>query len=311
MVKSAYDLVIIGSGVSGLSAGLFARRYGLETILLERLMTGGQIINADNIENYPGFPDGVSGATLSSLIQDHALKNGLEVHLDEVTSLKRSGNQWELISPESEYLAKAVIIAGGSALNKLGVPGEEQFLGSGVSYCATCDGAFFTGQKLAVVGSGDSAMDEARVLSEFASEALLFIKTHELTGQKILQERIMSNSKVTIITNTRIDNVFGTSQVEGITTTNTLTNEESKVGISGIFIYVGLKPHTDYLKDLLPLDNRGHIPTDLWMRTPVDGIFAIGDIRQNSASQLISGAGDGATAAIAASRYIENRNFTS
>ena len=134
MVKSAYDLVIIGSGVSGLSAGLFARRYGLETILLERLMTGGQIINADNIENYPGFPDGVSGATLSSLIQDHALKNGLEVHLDEVTSLKRSGNQWELISPESEYLAKAVIIAGGSALNKLGVPGEEQFLGSGVSY---------------------------------------------------------------------------------------------------------------------------------------------------------------------------------
>ncbi len=311
MVKSAYDLVIIGSGISGLSAGLFARRYGLETILLERLMTGGQIINADNIENYPGFPDGVSGATLSALIQDHALKNGLEVHLDEVTSLKRSGNQWALISPESEYLAKAVIIAGGSALKKLGVPGEEQFLGSGVSYCATCDGAFFTGQKIAVVGSGDSAMDEALVLSEFASEVLLFIKTHELTGQKILQERIMSNSKVTIITNTRIDNVFGTSQVEGITTTNTLTNEESKVGLSGIFIYVGLKPHTDYLKDLLPLDNRGHIPTDLWMRTPIDGIFAIGDIRQNSASQLISGAGDGATAAIAASRYIENRNFTS
>lgn len=311
MANSAYDLVIIGGGVSGLSAGLFARRSGLKTILLERLMTGGQIINADNIENYPGFPDGVSGATLASLIQDHALKNGLEIRLDEVTSLKRNGNQWTVISPESEYLAKAVIIAGGSALKKLDIPGEERFLGSGVSYCATCDGAFFAGQKIAVVGSGDSAIDEALVLSEFASDILLFIKTHELTGQKILQERVMSNSKVTIITNTRVDNVFGTSQVEGITTTNTLTNVESKVSLSGIFIYIGLKPHTDYLKDLLPLDNRGHIPTDLWMRTPVDGIFAIGDIRQNSASQLISGAGDGATAAIAVSRYIEHGDFTS
>ncbi len=311
MVNSAYDLVIIGGGASGLSAGLFACRSGLKAILLERLMTGGQIINADSIENYPGFPDGVTGATLASLMQDHALKNGLDIHLSEVTSLQRKGHQWVVKASEREYSAKAIIIAGGSSLKKLNIPGEDEFLGSGVSYCATCDGAFFSGQKIAVVGGGDSAIDEALVLSEFASEILLFIKNHELTGQKILQKRLISNSKVTIVTNTRIDNIFGTSLVEGIVTTNTLTNLESKVSLSGIFIYIGLEPHTNYLKDLLPLDNRGHIPTDLWMRTPVDGIFAIGDIRQNSASQLISGAGDGATAAIAAFRYIENGKFPS
>jgi thioredoxin reductase (NADPH) len=307
MQNNAYDMLIVGGGVAGLTAGLYACRAGLKTALLERMMTGGQVINAEKIENFPGFPDGISGAEIGPLLQDQATRYGLEIQLAEVEGLRQEGPLWAVQSYAGEMLSKAVIIAGGSTLRKLGVPGEEELHGMGVSYCATCDGGFFTEQEVAVIGGGDSALDEALVLTEFASKVLVFHRRDSFRGQKVLQERVLSDPKIQVRWNTTVDAILGKGQVEGISVTDVASGETSRVDLSGIFIYVGLEPNTQYLKDLLSLDNAGHIPTDISMRTPLPGLLAAGDIRQHSAAQLVTAAGDGATAAIAAQRYIESK----
>ena len=193
-----------------------------------------------------------------------------------------------------------------STLRKLGVPGEEELFGSGVSYCATCDGGFFMNQTVAVVGGGDSALDEALVLTEYASKVILFHRGDAFSGEQILSERVLANPKIEVRWNTTLSEILGDEQVEGVSIVDETSGETSRIDLSGVFIYIGLDPNTDYLQDLLPLDNAGHIPTDIWMNTDVRGIFAAGDIRQNSAAQLVSAAGDGATAAIAARRYLES-----
>ena len=305
MRESSYDLVIVGGGAAGLTAGLYACRAGLKTTLLERMMPGGQVINADSIENYPGFPDGISGAELGPLLQGQATRYGLEVQLSEVTGLRRQEPYWAVETYEGESLAKAVILAGGSTLKKLGVPGEEELHGAGVSYCATCDGAFFIDQVVGVVGGGDSALDEAMVLTGYASKVIIFHRRDRFSGQKVLQDRILADSKIEVRWNTVVDTVLGKGQVEGVSITDVASGETSRVDLSGVFIFVGLEPNSQYLQSILPLDGAGHVPTDIWMRTPLPGLHAAGDIRQSSAAQLASAAGDGATAAIAAHRYIE------
>ncbi|MCH8061494.1 MAG: FAD-dependent oxidoreductase [Chloroflexi bacterium] len=307
--KAIYDVVIIGGGVAGLTAGMYACRAGLKTVLLERMMTGGQIINAEKIENFPGFPEGISGAEIGPLLQEQATRHGLDIQLAEVESLKLSNSHWVVGSYSGEYEAKAVIIAGGSTLRKLGVPGEEEMHGAGVSYCATCDGAFFMGQVVGVAGGGDSALDEALVLTEFASKVIIFCRDARFGGEKVLQDRVFSNPKIEIRWDTTIDAILGEGGVAGVSITETKSGETSRVDLAGIFIYVGLEPNSQYLDKVLSLDGGGHIPTDLWMETPVPGLFAAGDIRQSSAAQLASSAGDGATAAIAARRYIEGREW--
>ena len=301
-----YDVAIIGGGAAGLTAGMYACRAGLKTVLLERMMTGGQVINAEKIENFPGFPDGISGFELGPLIQDQAMRSGLEIKLSEVTALKQQESQWTLETYEGEVAAKAVIIAGGSTLRRLGVSGEEELHGSGVSYCATCDGGFFRDQVVGVVGGGDSALDEALVLAEFASKVILFCKDGHLSGQKVLQERVLENPKIDVAWNTAVEEIIGQDQVDGVGIKDVTSGETSRVDLSAVFIYVGLEPNTQYLQDLLPMDNAGHIPTDVWMRTDLPGVLAAGDIRQHSAAQLVTAAGDGATAAIATHRYIES-----
>jgi thioredoxin reductase (NADPH) len=309
MDDSIYDVLIAGGGAAGLAAGMYACRAGLKTVLLERLMTGGQVINAEKIENYPGFPDGISGADFGALLQDQAIRNGLEVRLSEVTGLKQMDPYWVAETYDGELRAKAVIVAGGSTLRTLGVSGEEEFHGAGVSYCATCDGAFFMDQVVAVVGAGDSAMDEAVTLTEFASKVIVFNRGDRLTAQKVLQDRVLSNPKIEVRDGTAVTAILGDGGVEGVSTQDVASGETSRVDLSGVFVFVGLDPNTQYLKDLLPLDNAGHIPTDVWMQTDMPGLLAAGDIRQSSASQLVTAAGDGATAAIAAHRYIEGRDW--
>ena len=309
MQEASYDVVIVGGGAAGLTAALYSCRAGLNTVLLERMMTGGQVLNAERIENFPGFPDGISGAEFGPLLQDQAGRYGLEIRLLEVTGLHRQDPYWVVGSYDGDLLAKAVIVAGGSTLKRLGVPGEEELEGAGVSYCATCDGGFFAGQVVGVVGGGDSALDEALVLTEHASQVVVFHRDGRFSGQKVLQDRVLSNPKIEVRWNTIVEKVLGGGQVEGVATKNVNSGETSRVDLAGIFIYVGLEPNSGYLRDLLPLDNAGHVPTDTWMRTPLPGLLAAGDIRQNSAAQLVSAAGDGATAAIAAQRYIEGRDW--
>ncbi|MDA0769172.1 MAG: FAD-dependent oxidoreductase [Chloroflexi bacterium] len=304
MQENTYDVIIVGGGVAGLTAGLYTSRAGLKTLLLERMMPGGQVINADIIENFPGFPDGISGAEIGPLIQDQAGRYGMAIQMGEVDGIVRTDGGWKASAYGSEYTARAIIMAGGSTLRKLGVPGEEELHGAGVSYCATCDGGFFMNEVVGVVGGGDSALDEALVLTEFASEVILFVRGDAFSGQKIYQDRVLAHDKIEVRWNTTVDSIMGEGQVEGVGVTDIASGETSRVDLSGVFIYVGLEPNSDYLSDLLPLDGGGHIPTDIWMRTSVEGIFAAGDIRQNSAAQLITSAGDGATAAIAAQRYL-------
>ncbi len=309
MNEKTYDVVIVGGGVAGLTAGLFAARYGLKTALLERLMAGGLICNAELIENFPGFPNGVPGAELGPLIQEQAMKFGMAMEMAEVSAIKPREHHWEVETFEGSFLAKAVIIAGGSRLKRLGVPGEAEFDGRGVSYCATCDGAFFADQVVAVVGGGDSALDEALTLTHFASKVLLLHKGDAMKGQQVLQDSVLSNPKVEVISNVVVEKILGKEQVNAVAVKNSKAGKASQLSVSGVFIFVGLEPNTEYLKGLLPLDNGGHIPTNIWMETPVKGIFAAGDIRQNSASQLATSAGDGATAAIAAYRYIRSKRW--
>ena len=309
MTDEILDVVIVGGGAAGLTAGLYACRAGLRTVLLERMMTGGQVINAEKIENFPGFPEGISGAELGPLLQDQASQHGLEIRLSEVSGISQSDRLWAVDTYDGELLSKTVIIAGGSTLKKLGVPGEEELHGAGVSYCATCDGAFFMDQVVGIVGGGDSALDEAMVLTEFASKVVMFERSDRFTGQKVLQDRVVSSPKVEVRWNTSVDAVLGEGQVDGVSVTDLTSGETSRVDLSGVFVYIGLEPNSQYLDDLLQLDNAGHVPTDIWMRTPLPGLLAAGDIRQSSARQLVSAAGDGASAAIAAQRYIESREY--
>ena len=309
MTDESYDVVVVGGGAAGLTAGIFACRAGLKTALLEMLMAGGQVINAEKIENFPGFPEGIPGFELGPKLQEQATAQGLDMKLSEVTSLRSTDGYWTVETYDGELRAKAVIIAGGSTLRKLGVQGEAELHGAGVSYCATCDGAFFMDQVVGVVGGGDSALDEAMTLTEYASKVIIFCRDSQFVGQKVLQDRVFASPKVEVRRSTTVDAIHGDGEVTGVSVTELTSGETSRVELSGVFVYVGLEPNSDYLSDLLELDQGGHVPTDAWMRTPIEGLYAAGDIRQSSAAQLVSAAGDGATAAIAAHRYIEGRQW--
>ena len=303
------DLLIIGGGVAGLTAGIYGSRLGLSTLLIERMMPGGQVVNAETIENFPGFPDGISGADIGPLLQDQATRYGLEVRLSEAIGLSRDEPYWAVDTYDGQVVSKAVVVAAGSTLRQLGVPGEAELKGAGVSYCATCDGAFFIDQEVAVVGDGDSAMDEALVLTEFASKVLVLSRDDRFHGQKVLQDRVLGHDKIEVRWNTSVDGILGDGLVDGISVTDLPSGETTRLEVSGVFIYVGLEPSSSFLLGLLELDAAGHVPTDIWMRTDLPGLFAAGDIRQSSAAQLVTSAGDGATAAIAAQRYVEQRDW--
>ena len=302
-----YDVLIIGGGLAGLTAGMCSARYGLRTGLIEQMMGGAQIINQDKIENFPGFPQGISGAELGPSVQEQAMDAGAEFIMAEATGITRNGDYKVVSCDGGFYRAKAAIVATGSSRRRLGVPGEEQFDGRGVSHCATCDGPFYMRQTVGVVGGGDSGADEALTLAEYADRIFLFHRQDQLGAQKVLQDRLLRHPKIEVLWNTEVQAILGEESVSGVRGHNVVTNLDTMVDLSGLFVYVGLEPNSDIVKGLVNQDNSGHIQVGLSMETSVPGIYAAGDIRQNSASQLVSSAGDGATAAISAFKYIRGK----
>jgi thioredoxin reductase (NADPH) len=302
---SEYDVVVVGSGLAGLTAGLFSARHGLSTVILESNIPGGHLISIEKIEDFPGFPDGIAGYDLCPTVQRQAADQGAEFQRAEVLKLEVKDRLWSVATDEQSHVAKAVIVATGSTLKELGVPGEEKLMGRGVSHCASCDGPLYDGQVVGVVGGGDSALQEALTLANFAETVLVFQREASFTGSHSYLDRVLSEPKIAPRYSATIEEVLGDDQLSGVRVRNLASNEVSQVDLAGLFVYVGFKPNTAFLKSILQLSDTGHVPTDGWMKTERDGLYAIGDIRQDSAAQAIAAAGDGATAAIAAYRYIK------
>ena len=301
-----YDVIIIGGGPAGLSAGIYASRGGLRTLLIEKGMFGGLIANADMVENYPGFPEGVSGFDIGERMYQQAAKFGLETLSAKVTGTDLLKDIKTIKTTEGEFSAKAIIIAAGAERKRLGVPGEDAFLNRGVSYCATCDGALFRDRVVAVVGGGDSAVEEALFLTRFASKVIIIHRRNQLRSSKTAQERAISHKKIELLWDTVVEEIKGDKMVSGLIVRNVKTGVKSTSAVQGIFVYVGQSPNTSYLKEQIPLDAEGNIITDDRMETKVKGVFAAGDIRKNSSRQVITAAGDGATAAISAEKFLNS-----
>jgi thioredoxin reductase (NADPH) len=303
-MNKEYEIVIIGGGPAGLSAGLYTSRARRSTLLIERGLVGGLITETELVENYPGFPEGISGLELGELMHQQATKYGLETLLAEVTGLELQQGQKIIKTTEGNFTAKAVIIASGSERLKLGVPGEKEFTGKGVSYCATCDAAFFREMPVAVAGGGDVGITETLHLAKFASKVTVIELLPKLGASRILQERATAEPKVEFRLNTRVEEIKGEEVVKRLKLRQVITGEKATLDVAAIFVSIGIKPNTDYLKGILSLDATGTIITNDKLETNIPGIFAAGDIRHNSVRQAIAAAGDGATAAIYAEKFI-------
>jgi len=301
-----YDLLIIGGGPAGLTAGLYAGRARLKTLLLEKLIYGGQMMTTDLVENYPGFPDGISGFELSDRMRRQAERFGLEIINAEVLKLAPGPPTHKVILADRQLSAGAVLIATGASHKRLGVPGEAEFIGKGVSFCATCDGALYRNQEIALVGGGDTALSETIFLERFAEKIHLIHRRHEFRGAKYLQERILQLEKVQIHWDSVVTAIKGNQAVEALELKNVKTQGTSNLPVAGVFIAIGINPNTAWLNGLLPMDDWGFIITDPEMATPIAGIFAAGDVRAKSLWQIATAVGDGDTAAFAAEKYLEN-----
>ena len=304
MVDREYDVIIIGGGPAGLAAGLYTARARLSSLLLERAAAGGWIVNAGLVENYPGFPQGISGLELADLMNEQAKKYGLEVLLAGVTGLELEGERKVIKTAGGDFTARAVIIAGGSNWVKLDVPGEKEFTGRGVAYCALCDAAFFRDVPVAVVGGGNAAIDDALHLTKFAAKVTVIHRRQQLRATPILQERAFAEPKIEFRWDTVVAAVEGGAKVERLRLRNVRNEEEDTLDVSGVFVALGYTPNTGYLKDILPLDAGGAIIINEKMETGVPGVFAAGDIRASSIRQVVAATGDGATAAVYAEKFI-------
>lgn len=304
MAGNMFEVVIVGGGPAGLTAGLYCSRAGLTSSLIERGVLGGQIVNAEDVENFPGFPQGISGMELGVKMHEQAHKYGLKTIFAEVHGLEIQGATKIVKTTEGNFSAKTVILAGGAVRRKLGIAGEDKLAGRGVSYCAVCDGAFFQDQAIAVIGGGDTAITEALHLTKFASKIIIIHRRDQLRAGHVLQEKIRYEPKISLMWNMTVSAITGKDVVEKIELLNTKTGVSSSVEVNGVFISVGIDPDTHYLKGIVPLDESGYIITNEKMETLVPGVLAAGDIRHNSARQAITAAGDGATAAIYAQKYL-------
>lgn len=303
-----YDIAIVGGGGAGLTAALYAARARRSTVVFERLVTGGQIATTDIVENFPGFPEGINGFDLSQLMLKQAEKFGAEMVYEGVESLERTeDSRFRLETATGSYLARAVIVTAGADYNKLGVPGEAEYVGKGVSYCATCDAAFFEGQEVAVIGGGDAAMDEGLFVTRYASKVYVIHRRDTLRASAVLRERAFANPKMEFIWDTVVERIEGNGQVEKLQLRNVKTNETRELPVGGVFIFIGQTPNSHLLKGLVEMDAGGHAVVDLKMRSSVPGLYVAGDVRTLAARQLISAAGDGATAAIEAEHYLASK----
>ena len=307
MKKADYDLVIIGGGPAGLTAGIYASRARLNVLLLEKVAPGGQVLVSDWIENYPGFPEGSSGYDLVTKMVEQAKQFGLVIESGQVLSLDPSETVKKVELKDKTITTLSIIIATGASPRKLGVPGEDMFIGKGVSFCATCDGPFFKEHVVAAVGGGDTAVQESIYLTKFAKKVYLIHRRDELRATKILQERAMANDKIEIMFDSVLTGIYGgLTNVEKITVLNLKTDEEKEILVDGCFIWVGTFPNTSFLKDSVEVDQYGFIIVNQNMETSAPGVFAAGDVRNTPLRQIVTAVGDAAIAAVSAEHYIEN-----
>lgn len=302
MEKEVYPLIIIGGGPAGLSASIYSCRYGIKTLLLAPL-GGGLASSADKIENYPGFPEEISGMELVNKMKEQAEKFGLEMAYAQVQKVEREGKIFSVFA-EDNYYSRALIIATGAEPNRLGAPGEDAFRGRGVSYCATCDGPFFKGKSVIVVGGGDSALQEALYLAQITRQVTLVHRREQFRGAAYLVDKIMAAPNISLRLSGVITEIKGRERVEGAIIKNLKTGKEEFLLADGIFIYVGIKPNSDLVKELVRLDQNGAIITDEMMRTSQEGIFACGDVRATPLRQIVTACADGAIAATSAYHYL-------
>ena len=298
-----HQLLVVGGGVAGCTAALYARRYGLEVALLEKGAPGGQTATASLVENYPGFPGGISGVELAERVHRQAQEAGVPFLTDAIIALEPHGPAWLLRGEAGDYRAWAVILALGAASRRLEVPGEARLLGRGVSFCATCDGFFYRGKRVAVVGGGNSAVDEALYLAEIAAHVYLIHRRHQLRAEAYLQERAFARPNLEILWDTVVEEVLGEGEVEALWLTNVRTGEHRRLELDGLFVAVGHQPQTAWLADLLPLED-GFLVTDALMRTSRPGLFAAGDVRDTPLRQITTAVGDAALAAYSAHQYL-------
>jgi thioredoxin reductase (NADPH) len=299
-----YDLIIIGGGPAGLTAAVYAGRAALKTLLLGGAAPGGQIANTDRVENYPGFPEGISGAELAIRFQSQAEHFVTKLANDFVTEVDFSSLPFTVKTHSETYHGRAVIAATGAFPRRLGVPGEKEYFGRGVSTCATCDGFFYKDRRVVVVGGGDSAIDEGLFLTKFASEVIVIHRRDELRATKSLQERAFANPKMRFVWDSVVEEILGEETVTGVRVRNVKTDEESTIEADGVFVYIGLIPGTKLFEGQLELNEQGYIATDAHQRTSVPGVFAAGDVQSPDFRQVVIAAGAGAKAVIEADRYL-------
>jgi len=300
-----HDLIIIGAGPAGLTAALYAGRSRLDTLLIEKMAVGGRILMSETIENYPGFPGGISTAELMNRMFEQTKELGVKITSDEVLDLDCANKTINCVS--AKYSAQAIIIASGARPRKLNIPGEEKYTGRGVSYCATCDAPFYKEKNVVIVGGGNAVAEEAMYLSRFAAKVNIIHRRQDLRASEILQERLVQNKKINVILSSIVTQIIGEQKVQAVKIKDLTSGKEDTFNCDGVFIYIGYEPETVFLKDKLKMDEAGFLLTDENMLTSAEGVFASGDCRKKGLYQVINACGDGAVAADSAYKYIADR----
>ena len=302
---TTHDVIIIGGGPAGMTAAIYAARARLDTLMIEKLFPGGQLMISDYIENYPGFATGVTGPELSAQMREQAEKFGMETLLGEVESVDLAGPEKVIRTSEGEVRGRTVIIAAGATPRRLNVPGESELLGRGVSYCATCDGAFFKDKDLMVVGGGDTAVEDSVFLTKYARKVTIAHRRDAFRAAKIIQERALANPKIEVLWNTVVVRIEGNHAVQNVTLKNVLDNSVTEMPMDGIFVLIGAEPDLRFLGGAVETDEAGYVIADENMNTSVPGVYVAGDIRKKSLRQIVTACADGAVAAMSAEKYIE------
>ncbi len=304
-MKKCYDIVIVGAGPAGLTAAIYAARAKLEAVVIERFSPGGQIALSDFVENYPGFDEGIPGMELTERMRRQAERFGASFITAEAKGLEEYRDKKVVYADSDWYEARTVIVATGTSPKQLGVEGEKEFVGKGVSYCATCDGPFYKGLEVAVVGGGDTAVQEAIFLTNFASKVYLIHRRDRLRAAPILQERLFKNEKIEVLWDTVVERIEGGHSVERLLLKNVKTNQLKELPVAGVFIFVGIKPNTAFVEDVLELDANGFVITNENLETNIPGVYAAGDVRRKSLRQVVTACADGAVAVYQAQQFIE------
>jgi thioredoxin reductase (NADPH) len=310
-LASEFDVVVVGGGIAGMTAGLTSARLGRSTLVLTGGMPGGQLLSIERIDGFPGFPDGVPGYELCPATQEQAAATGAEFMMTSLEGVDARQGKWSVATAEDDVMARALIVATGSALKMLDVPGEQRLVGKGASQCASCDGPLFRDRIVAVIGGGDSAMQEALTLAQFAAKVIILHRADALGGQAYYRDRVTADPKIELRCNTTVTEILGDTAVTALRTQDGRSGARADLAVAAVFAYVGLRPNSGILDGLMRLDSAGRIPTDELMRTALIGVCAAGTVRCNSPCRAVSAAGDGASAAAAVDRYLTDGSWSS